>query len=159
MDPAWIPVISGFVGAGGAIAAQAVSAYFTGRREAANRRALAFRDEKRDLFMRVLVELDEFHRDRIRAIQMFTESFPYKREPTRAEMTRRWYALTTECFVIAPEAEDAMDAAGKTIEQLDLALEGKETESDPSGLEYQLRMYRRMLGLTMHRSLGVKLEK
>ena len=59
MDLVWIPVISGLVGAGGAVAAQIVAAHFTGRREVATRRALAYRDDKQTLFVTLIAAMDD----------------------------------------------------------------------------------------------------
>lgn len=76
----WIPVVSGIVGAAGAVAAQIVAARATGRRESkaanarrANARAAAFVDQKMALFKTVLEVIDDTLADYDHLLKGFTK--------------------------------------------------------------------------------------
>jgi hypothetical protein len=61
MDATWVPVISGAVGAGGAVVAQAVAAWFTGRREGkkhAWEKSQVYAQTKREVYARFLAQME-----------------------------------------------------------------------------------------------------
>lgn len=132
--PEWIPVVSGLVGAGGAIGAQIAGGFLTSRREnravrvrRADARAAAFVAEKRDLFVRVLKAID----GQLKAFDSFQEetakaaSSKQKVElsiPTGAFDTSKWEEMSAEVDLLVPDVIPKLNACVNQLQALDLAL-------------------------------------
>lgn len=139
MDEQWIPVVSGAVGAGGAIIGQIVAALFTASREKkaikarreddataltirrADERAAAFVDQKRELYAKVLRALDD-------DIRGFLAFFPKVEVgelsvsiPTGVLNDEAWQDLAADVDLLAPDIVKEVNACLNLLQAVDFA--------------------------------------
>jgi hypothetical protein len=129
IDKDWVPVVSGLVGAAGAILAQVASAYFTGRRETgaarARRlevRASAFANEKRLLFVRTLETFDGQIKAYEKHVDAVESGDAVGTIPTGAYHHEGWGALAAEIDLMAPDVVKVLNSGLKRFFDFDFAI-------------------------------------
>jgi len=124
----WIPVVSGAVGASGAVAAQIIAGVAASRREARaagerrrDARASAFANEKRELFVKVLKGVD----DQLTKYDEFWKQLEAEAEvsmPTGVLDPAQWRSFAVEVDLLAaPEVVRAINLCLLAFEDLDVA--------------------------------------
>lgn len=135
MDKDWIPVVSGAVGAGGAVLAQITAAIFTGRRETkagkarrAEARASAFADQKRDLFLKTLKVLDQELEDYDAHSAKVEAGTAPGIMPTGVHDESKWAEVAADIDLLAPDIVGKLNACLKQFHQIDFSLSLANTE-------------------------------
>ncbi|MGY2876358.1 hypothetical protein ACVW00_003548 [Marmoricola sp. URHA0025 HA25] len=138
----WIPVVSGAVGAAGAVLAQVVSAIFTGRREtrAARTRRIearrsAFADQKRLLFVKTLKTFDEqvlAYEDLIERLNAGEVSVSI---PTGVMLDDKWGELRAELDLLAKDVIPRLNEMLKAFQLLDMAVSFAHLEAASTNLQ------------------------
>lgn len=157
----WIPVVSGFVGASGAVGAQIVAAIATGRRETnaakgrrADTRAAAFADQKRELFVKVIQTIDDTLVDYDKLLAKYAAGKASISLPTGVLDAKHWNAWAAEFDLLAPDVAKHVNACFTALRHMDLAV----AVADPTALsnqEKEVRVKRAELRDAMRVSLGV----
>lgn len=126
----WIPVVSGAVGAGGAVSAQLVAGHLTSKREKKStaqkredERSALFRDERRQLFLRIIKLADT---DRAALKRYNFEMYAHRIDPPsgiNAEvMSKEWLDLLSELLLIDSEVHPTVERVVTTFASWDLAM-------------------------------------
>lgn len=159
----WIPVVSGVVGAAGAVTAQVVAAIATGRRETktanarrADARASAFADQKRDLFKKVLQAVDDTLADYDGLLRKFASGEGSISMPTGVLNHARWKGWAAEFDLLAPDVAKAVNACRRALFDFDMSVVfASHDEKALSDQEKEVRVKRAELRDAMRVSLGV----
>jgi len=159
----WIPVVSGVVGASGAVGAQIVAAVATGRRETkaangrrADARAAAFVDEKRALFVKVLAAVDDTLADYDDLLKKFASGKSGISMPTGVLDHARWKGWAAEFDLLAPEVAKAVNACRRALFDFDMSVVFASHDAKAlSDQEKEVRSKRAELRDAMRVSLGV----
>lgn len=159
----WIPVVSGVVGAAGAVSAQVVAAIATGRRETkaanarrADARASAFVDQKRDLFKKVLAAVDDTLADYDDLLRKFASGEAAISLPTGVLDHARWKGWAAEFDLLAPDVAKAVNACRRALFEFDMSVAlASHDEKALSDQEKEVRVKRAELRDAMRVSLGV----
>lgn len=159
----WIPVVSGVVGAAGAVSAQIVTAIATSRRETkaaktrrADARASAFVDQKRELFKKVLSAVDDTLADYDDLLKEFASGKGAISLPTGVLDHERWKGWAAEFDLLAPEVAKAVNACRRALFDFDLSVAlAAHDEKALRDQEKEVRVKRAELRDAMRVSLGV----
>lgn len=159
----WIPVVSGAVGAAGAVSAQVVSAIATGRRETkavnarrAEARASAFVDQKRELFKMVLQTVDDTLADYDKLLEDFASGAAAISMPTGVLDHERWKGWAAEFDLLAPDVAKAVNACRRALFEFDMSVVLSAHDATAlSDQEKEVRVKRTELRDAMRVSLGV----
>lgn len=165
IDKDWVPAVSAASGAGGAVLAQIVAAYFTGRREKrkakearVDKRAELFRDEKKELFVKSLKlheALIDDHRDFIMKVAAGETAVTW---PTYVFRADEWNELVAEFNLLAPEICPYLNKTQQLYKQIEIHFMSAKFDEAKAVLK-EVRGRQEDLVRLMVGSLGTALDK
>lgn len=161
VDPAWVPVISGFIGAAGAICAQIAAAVFTARREKlagiqrrADEQKALFREQRLLIYTRCL----SLYQEQLRDYERYLTDVDFGDEavvfPTGKIREAEWNAQVAEINLLAPEIRDLINKTQRDYMQLELSLMTSDVERAKAKLS-TIETRQSELVNTMRERLGV----